>query len=1232
MYPNKSRSGSRRIQFSLPHAVPTSIDLRQRFANASGGLKVVTNFKNFNGLRVNPARIARVFLPALLSLVALLCFAVNTPAQDTGSISGTVIDKSGAAVVGAEVSVSNLGGSLTRSTVTNSDGLYVVAGLPGGTYNVRVSAPGFQKYEAKNVVLQVAQKANVPVSLTVGAVTEEVVVEGENVAQVDTQSSELGGTITGSQITQLQLNGRNFVQLATIVPCVSNQTGQDEGTVGVYGNVAFSFNGGRTEYNNWELDGGDNMDNGSNATLNVYPSIDAIAEVKVLTSNYGAQYGRNASGTVEVETKSGTQAFHGDVYYFGRNDVFNARNFFDPADDKPKFKKHDFGYTIGGPVFIPNHYNTNKQKTFFFFSQEWRRDLVPGQTFLQGVPSVAERGGDFSDVCPNTGAPSGTDPLIDCPTDPRSGAKFDGSLGPLPIDPNAAAILAEIPEPNAAGALCGEGVVACFNASPAQQTHWREELIRVDHNFTANERLTVRYIHDSWDTVTATTLWGCPDGCSFPTIQTGFVGPGTSTVVRLTSTLTPTLLNEFVASYTADHITLSNSGPGAVARPASMTMTGLFSDFGNKLPGFSVTGNSTAYGGGFEEDNAFIPWTNSNPTYTLRDNMTKVIGKHTLQFGAYVAIAQKNEQSSFGSVQGFLGFDASNSTISSGNAFADLLLGNINSFQQVNSQPKYYFRYQIVEPYVQDDWRITPRLTLNLGLRVSLFGTYKEKLNQTYNFEPGLYNAANAPAISGVDGSLIDPVTSAQLDFNDPRVYNGITQCGGSGSSLTPAARSSCVEPHLFNPAPRIGFAWDPWGNGKTSFRGGYGMFFEHGNGNEQNVEALEATAPLVLNPSQPNIIGYTNIGGGASVEAFPLGFNSLATKAGFPYVQQWNLNVEHELPQHIVATVAYVGSKGTHLGLRREANQIPSVPLADNPYAPGEAIGPDDCTTGLTPSGVPIVGQAATNLAVACGNDPNPFRPFVGFSNINGLAFSANSSYNAFQFSARRAIAPLVLSVAYTYSHSIDNASDGGAFNANSSFINAYDFRTARASSNFDQRHMLNVSWVYDLPLFRHSTGLSHTLLGGWQYAGLMSIQTGTPFSITWSGISDNPGVGNGQGDGQYADLVGDAHSSVPASATGPGPLLFNPNAFAVPRGLTFGDTGRNYLNIPRNTNFDMSLLKAFKFNETTGIEFRAEAFNIFNHTQWSGVDNDLASGTFLHPTSAHRARTIQFGLKFLF
>jgi hypothetical protein len=1137
-----------------------------------------------------------VFLLGLFSATLLL-------AQDSASVTGTVRDSSGASVANAQVTIASADRGINRETTTNSDGEYSVAALPPGSYDISVSAQGFKKYQAKGVILRVAQKARVDVPLQVGAANTEVTVEGVSVAQVETQSSDLSGVVTGKEISQLQLNGRNFTQLVTLVPGVVSQTGQDEGTVGVYGNVAYSMNGGRTEYNNWEIDGGDNMDNGSNTTLNVYPNLDAIAEFRVLTSNYGAQYGRNGSGTVEVETKSGTNAFHGDVFYFGRNDAFNARNFFDdPTAKTPTFKKHDFGYTIGGPIW--------KDKTFFFFSEEWRRDLVPGQVFHVAVPSDAERGvntpgfGNFSDVCPGPDCPNVPDPTA------------------VPIDPNAQAILAMIPQSNADVNVCGGApFVGCFNASPANKTTWREELVRVDHNFSPKIRATFRYIHDSWQTVTPTTLWGCPDGCNFPTIQTNFVGPGTSAVARLTATASPTLLNEFVFSYTADHIFLTNTGPGAVARPAGMTMTGIFPDFGNKLPGIELTGNA-AYGT-LEEDNAYIPWNNANPTYTLRDNVSKIVGKHNLQFGAYAVIAQKNEQSSFGSQQGFLTFDASNSGFT-GNSFADFLLGNVSSFQQVSSTPKYYFRYKILEPYFQDDWHITPHLTLNLGVRISLFQTYREKQNQTFNFEQSAFVQANAPAIAD-DGSLIDPVTGEQLAIDDPRDFNGMVHCGGSG---VPAG---CVQGHLFNPAPRFGFAWDPKGDGKWAVRGGYGIFFEHGNGNEQNVEALEATPPLVLNPTQPNITGYTNIGaGGGTIEAFPLGFNAVATKGRWPYVQQYNLDIQHELPLHVVATLAYVGSKGTHLGRRLDLNQVHDL-TDPNPYKAGEAIGPDDCNTATTPSGVPITGDALLHLNIACGGDPSPSRPFVGFSNINFLQFAASSTYNALQFSARRSIAPLTLSVAYTYSHAIDDSSTGG-FGNNPSFIDSYNLKSGRASSDFDERHILSISYVYDLPFFR-SPGLGNKLLGGWQYSGIITTQTGTPFSVISSVISDNAGVSNGAGPGTYADRVGNPNANIPATAPGSPPFLYNPGAFADPQGLTFGNSGRNSLRNPRTTNFDMALFKHFKVTESTAFEFRTEAFNIFNHTQWNGVNNDEGSpGNFLQPSGAHRARTMQFGAKFLF
>src|SRR5713226_4693014 len=334
--------------------------------------------------------------------------------QDSASITGTVTDQSGAAVANAQVTVSSLDRGINNTTTTNDSGDYLVAALPIGTVSVSVSAQGFKKYEARGIVLRVGQKARNDVALQVGAIKDEITVEGSNVAQVETQSSDLTGTVTGKQISQLQLNGRNFTQLVTLVPGVSNQTGQDEGTVGVYGNVSFSMNGGRTEYNNWELDGGDNMDNGSNTTLNVYPSLEAIGEFKVLTSNYGAQYGRNGSGTVEVETKSGTNTFHGNVYEFVRNDAFNAITF--PQSSVPPYKKNDFGYTIGGPVYIPGVYNKDKSKTFFFWSQEWRKERVPANLGSVTVPSLAERGGDFTDICPG----------LDSPIDPTTGLRFPG--------------------------------------------------------------------------------------------------------------------------------------------------------------------------------------------------------------------------------------------------------------------------------------------------------------------------------------------------------------------------------------------------------------------------------------------------------------------------------------------------------------------------------------------------------------------------------------------------------------------------------------------------------------------------------------------------------------------------------------------------------------------------------------------------------------------------------------
>jgi hypothetical protein len=1193
---------------------------------------------------------ARFFLCALL---AILIFPFAAHAQDSGSITGTVRDTSGAVIPNAEVKVSSGAIGISRTSITNDDGDYLAAALPPGVYDMSVTAKGFKAFQAKKIIVRVAEKARVDVTLQVGEMSENVVVEGSNVAQVETQTSEISGVVTGKEISQLELNGRNFTQLVTLVPGVSNLTGQDESQVGLNGSISFSINGGRGEYNNWQIDGANNMDTGSNATLNTYPSVDAVAEFRVQTSNYSAVYGRNGSGNIEVITKSGNRSFHGDVYEFVKNDAFNANDFFDNAagNARPSDKKHDFGYTIGGPVYIPGHYNSNKEKTFFFFSEEWRRERDPF-SFNQQVPSSGERGGVFNDVCPGT----------ECPINPATGLPFPGNS--VTIDPNAQALMtALIPAPT-----LDSGANSFFIASVTEPLTWRQELVRIDHNFSPKLRLMGRYIHDSYSSVDPTVSFV---GNPFPSIQTKIGTPGTSFVVHLTATVTPTLLNEFVASYSADHLFLTNTGPFQV--PSGFTMTGLFKTGSGgqtfeQLPGVSLA-NGTAYGGGFTVNPGFMPWINSNPTYAYRDTVTKIIRNHNLQFGGEFIAIQKNEPSAPTSVGlgGVLTFDESNTNVSTGNSFADFLSGRIASYGQTSAIVKYYYRYKIFEPYFQDDWHVSKRLTLNLGLRVSMFGTNRDNTRTSFNFEPSVYQTSSAPAIDDANGT-VTTVPGALIPSATANPFDGIVQCGGKGgtasipapvlaafpsASIAGSSLPGCVKGHLFNPGPRIGFAFDPGGNGKSAIRGGYGVFFEYGNGNEANAESLEGTPPRVLTASQPNIApngasctassGYTCIGGGGGV-FLPFSVNNeppanIQTVAQWPYVQQWNLSYQRELPKNFVASVAYVGSKGTHLTDARDLNQLKS--LADlgltNPYKKGEAIGANDCTTFTTPSGVAVTGQAAVNLGVACGNDADPSRPFVGFGTLEFLETQANSSYHAFQASVRRTLGSLIVNAAYTYSHSIDDSSDRG----DSRFVDSYNLSANRASSNFDQRHNLNISYVYDFPFFSKSSGIRKTLAGGWEWSGITTFQSGTPINISNGVVGDSAGVGNGVGTGSRPDLAGNPHAAPCQASQAPGPYLFNPCAFAPPQGLTFGNIGRNTLNLPHRTQFDMGLFKRFPIKEAVSVEFRIESFNTFNHTQFSSVnttfDSVIVPGTpnsssFLTAKAAHLPRILQLGLKIVF
>ena len=1201
----------------------------------------------------------------LRMLLLILTVSGAAWAQTTGSITGTVKDPSGAAIVGATVVVTSPERGITRKMSTNSMGEYSETALPAGTYDIIVTAAGFKKYQARGVKLDVAEKARVDVALEVGAATTEVIVEGTAVAQVETQSSELSGTVTGKEINQLELNGRNFTQLVTLTPGVSNQTGQDEGTVGVYGNVSYSMNGGRVEYNNWEIDGGDNMDNGSNDTLNVYPSIDAIGEFKVLTSNYGAQYGRNGSGTIEVETKSGTKNFHGGLYEYLRNDAFNSPAWFE-GGVAPEYKKNDYGYNLGGPAYIPGVYNKGKDKTFFFWSEEWRKDIVPGTTFASiPVPSLAERSGDFSDLCPtgttlqNPGA---------CPVYKVNGVAqalmpnistfAQTSAAYAAAQPVAQALFGMIPEPNGGGPTCvpGSADPCTYTASPAQTTNWREELVKIDHNFTDKIRAMFRFTHDSWQTTTATPLW--TNIGTFPTVQTAFKGPGVGIVLRLTATASPTLLNEFVFSYTTDHIILNDVG--AYKRPSgwSSSFHDLFPGNGQGvLPGINLIDNPTAtvYNGGFGEDPGNIPngTYNSNPTYTFRDNVNKMIGRHNLQFGVYIAAAEKNEfvfELPAGSFPGYLTFtaDASKNPNTSGNEVADMELGTIYSFGQENQLVKYYNRYKLVEPYFQDDWRITDRLTLNLGPRISGFGTYREIKHQAFNFDPAHYVQGQT---SVNQDDTVNFLTKDGQPMSLTDLPNGIVQCG-----VTTGVPVGCATPKWFNAAPRLGFAWDPWGNGRWAIRGGYGIFYEHTNGNEASTESLEGSPPGAVTTQQLYISGYTNIGGtgGAAAQVFPLNVTSIPTKTFWPNMQQWHFDVQHDIAHNTVATVSYVGSKGTHLTRQSDLNQLYPTPLSQDPYKPGEAITSNpngnspDCganfdtygvpMNGMTPSGVAVpyatngaglpVGPAVNLGVAACGTLADPLRPYPGYGSITYMQLESSSIYHALQASLRRNVGQLTLSAAYTYSHAIDDSSD----RYDGTLVNAYNFASNRASSTFDQRHILEFSYIWEIPFFR-GRGLRNSLLGNWQFSGITGITTGTPFSVL--NPTDSSGTGNGVGNTSRADIIGDPNTGFDRTPNfGYGPRMYNPAAYATPRGLTFGDSGRDSLRYPRRVNFDMGLKKFFPIKENMNFEFRADAFNVFNHTEWSNSFQSTTwndSGAF-YLNGVHLPRILQLALKFNF
>lgn len=1204
----------------------------------------------------------------LLLATMVLCFSTFTWAQDTAEVTGTVTDSTGAVIPNAKITVSNPDKAFVRNLVSDTTGIYTAARIPIGNYVVTAEAAGFQKLVRSGITLSVGQIQRVDLQMTVGQVTQEVTVTG-NVPQVETETAAISDVVTGSQIANLELNGRNFVTLALLVPGASPDNGLDTAHVGVYGNNNISFNGSRMQYNNWEIDGGNNTDEGSAGTFNTYPNLDTIAEFRISTSNYGADMGKHAGATIEVATKAGTRTFHGDAFEYVRNDKFDSNPWFinqgggPNGGNAPKTprKWNDYGYTFGGPFYIPGVYNTDKSKTFFYWSQDWRKYREGQVLGPAGVPSCAERG-----LAPDCKTPSGMANFTDCATIGCSIPTVNGVATPIigPATPgyNAAAFQNAMDMLNGLVPLPNEGASSWILASNSS-TNWRQEQIRVDQNVSDKTTVFVRYTHDAWNTLAIPSLWSWS---SFDTVKTPFDGPGTTAVLHITHSFKPNLMNEFVMGWTQDHILLSNqpgssciSGTCAINRPANFAMNHFFTANGANqlLPGIVVGGGGYSFG----EDASNHPWFNSNPIVTWKDNLAWTRGNHTLKFGVFIENYRKNEQ--FGAnTQGYATFETWGNSVSTGNALADMFLGRFNSYSEgtqtfngvpVGGYPKGHWRMGDYEPYIQDDWKVNSHLTLNIGVRYYYLTRIHDMSNPTVDsgFLPNLYNPAKEDPYNAAGTLVQTPGLSNYTAFG-----NGLVECGHNGIPLGCQLNNNGK-----NWAPRFGFAWDPWGNGKTVIRGGYGVYYEMGNGNEAQAEGGEGNPPVALSPSISHFSGYGTIqpvfnGGVYTAPLGPTGYTAWPSSQPWGSEQQFSFGVQHQFSGSNLFSVGYVGMQGRHLARARSLTQpLVGLGTVNVPALVGNPNADPNCD---------VNGNCNAQQVMINGTEPRTlFQPYPGYSGITMKENSAISNYNALQMDFRHTFGHgLTLQTAYTWAKTMDDSTSTYLSSPNG--YNDYDLKRFYGTSDLNRTQVLQINYIYDLPFFKNAgNSIVRQGLGGWEVSGITSFFTGEPIDFGCGFQNLSTGVGGGVRCNSVAPVK---VNKTTVNTPGFGPMVswYNASNIVQPQASQllannqpgmFGYMGRNFLTGPGRNNTDFALLKNFNLpwfrGEHSTMQFRWETYNTFNHPQWNGIEggcNNSSSGpgrtctglntnsgdgrTYGTVNSAWAPRIMQLGLKLIF
>lgn len=1107
----------------------------------------------------------------------------------SGTITGTVRDSSGAVVPNAVVTITNTDQNAVVFTAkSNSVGQYTAPFLSVGNYMVAAELSGFKKAEHAGIKLNVNQNLTIDMVLEPGSAQQTVNVTASSL-QVDLQSAQAQTVISGTQIRELPLNTRNYEQLVSLMPGVSTGVASDQlyvgasNPVGTSNQINFSINGSRPTQNTWNIDGADNVDRGANLTLLAYPSIDSIAEFSVQRSSYNAEFGRSSSGQINVITTAGTNQFHGDVYEFFRNDVLDANTYLNNRNHIkiPPLRYNDFGGTVGGPIW--------HDRTFFFFSEEVRR-VITYTNFLASVPSQAELKGDLSasptPVCVQWSAPGGT-----CL---QQGTQVTN------ISPAAQAYLTDIynklPAPN--DPTCTGG---CTLASIGRNIfNLHQEIVRIDQVFSPSFRIFGRFEND---TIPTTEPGGLFIGSALPGVSTSSTNsPGRIFTIHATNVISPTLIND--AGYNYSHggilstpigLTSSKNSPditSAISLPFTSTL--------NVAPvlGFTYFSNISDRG----------QYRDFNDDSNGFDHLSKIIGRHSTKFGVTYHWYQKDENSASGN-QGNFGFPttAPNGKNSEYQEWANFLTGNASSFGQASADFRAVIRQQQWEMYAQDTFQLRPNLTLNYGLRYSLFRQPTDAKGHLTNFDPATFNASGAPPINPNNGQLAG--TGTQL--------NGII-IGGNGSPYGDAVNQQTNS----NFAPRLGVAWDPDGNGMTSVRAGYGMFFDSSAVSRYEINVF-TNPPFVTSLS----LGPTpldNPGGTALVSKFPGPLAAVATKWHTPYTQEWSLDVQRQFPSQWLVDLGYYGAKGTHLLGEVDLNQ----PL------PGAYV------TALAPYGVtgpPTRGKTTQQL--------NYIRPYQGYDSINEQITEFMSNYHGLQAALQKRIGThSLVNVNYTWSKAMTNA-----FNDTSPAQNTYNLAAEYGPARYDRTNIFNANFVYDLPFYQAQSGLVGHILGGWEVSGLVNSYSGLPYTVT--GVLNDP-AGQGVLDSNSLvsgrpDLVGNPNVASPKS----GPihnnngkqLWYNTSAYAqvcptvsgvttCPTGARPGNSHPGSVRGPGLWRADLSVMKNIKFTDRISTQFRADSTNTFNHTNPDGISTSFTSSLFGKVTSYRDPRILQLALKLYF